>query len=389
MLKSQSLQKKSNQLETSITKEYDLCNFCLGRLLSKKYNSTSYKILGKKLRKNLSLRKSKKCYICKNLFDNLDSYFELLVSKSSNYQFKTFVLGTIIKPSLSERDDLIKSKFQIRGIDSLKTNVTKELSRRFSRKTRSKIINLDPELTLTVNFKTMSCDLRTKPVYFYCRYTKTKRGLVQKQKVCEDCSGKGCFLCENHGITEFNSVEGKISNFLYKKFHADRVKINWIGGEDRLSLVLGKGRPIFVKIINPSKRNIRLPNKIKLGEIVLYNLKIIKEYPNGSKPFRSSVLINIETKDKINSEDLKKIKKIKNKQISIFERNGKINKKSIYSINYKKNGINSFVTSILVDGGFPIKRFVEGNGVLPNISDILKNESKCKQFDFKQIYLST
>ena len=389
MLKSQSLQKKSNQLETSITKEYDLCNFCLGRLLSKKYNSTSYKILGKKLRKNLSLRKSKKCYICKNLFDNLDSYFELLVSKSSNYQFKTFVLGTIIKPSLSERDDLIKSKFQIRGIDSLKTNVTKELSRRFSRKTRSKIINLDPELTLTVNFKTMSCDLRTKPVYFYCRYTKTKRGLVQKQKVCEDCSGKGCFLCENHGITEFNSVEGKISNFLYKKFHADRVKINWIGGEDRLSLVLGKGRPIFVKIINSSKRNIRLPNKIKLGEIVLSNLKIIKEYPNGSKPFRSSVLINIETKDKINSEDLKKIKKIKNKQISIFERNGKINKKSIYSINYKKNGINSFVTSILVDGGFPIKRFVEGNGVLPNISDILKNESKCKQFDFKQIYLST
>ncbi len=389
MLKSQSLQKKSNQLETSITKEYDLCNFCLGRLLSKKYNSTSYKILGKKLRKNLLLRKSKKCYICKNLFDNLDSYFELLVSKSSNYQFKTFVLGTIIKPSLSERDDLIKSKFQIRGIDSLKTNVTKELSRRFSRKTRSKIINLDPELTLTVNFKTMSCDLRTKPVYFYCRYTKTKRGLVQKQKVCEDCSGKGCFLCENHGITEFNSVEGKISNFLYKKFHADRVKINWIGGEDRLSLVLGKGRPIFVKIINSSKRNIRLPNKIKLGEIVLSNLKIIKEYPNGSKPFRSSVLINIETKDKINSEDLKKIKKIKNKLISIFERNGKINKKSIYSINYKKNGNNSFVTTILVDGGFPIKRFVEGNGVLPNISDILKNESKCKQFDFKQIYLST
>jgi len=43
----------------------------------------------------------------------------------------------------------------------------------------------------------------------------------------------------------------------------------------------------------------------------------------------------------------------------------------------------------LVDGGFPIKRFVEGRDVSPNISGILKNESKCKQFDFKQIYLST
>jgi len=388
-LKNQILQTKSKQLEILITKEHDLCDFCLGRLLSKKYNSTSHKILGKKLRKNFSLRKSKKCYICKNLFDNLDSYFELLLSKSSNYQFKTFVLGTIIKPSLSERDDLIKSKFQIRGVDSLKTNLTKELSKRFSRKTKSNLINLDPDLVLTVNFKTQSCDLRTKPVYFYCRYTKNKRGLVQKQKACENCSGRGCFLCMNHGITEFNSVEGKISNFLYEKFHAERVKINWIGGEDKLSLVLGKGRPIFVKIINPAKRTVRLPNKIKLDEVVLSNLKTIKEYPNGSKPFKSSVLINIETKDKINSEDLKKIKKIKNKLISIFERNGKINKKSIYRINYKKNGLNSFVTTILVDGGFPIKRFVEGKDVSPNISGILKNESKCKQFDFKQIYLST
>ena len=166
----------------------------------------------------------------------------------------------------------------------------------------------------------------------------------------------------NHGITEFNSVEGKISKYLYEKFYADKVKINWIGGEDRLSLVLGKGRPIFVKIINPSKRKIRFPMKIKLGEIILSNLKIIKEQPNGSKPFRSSILLNIETKDQINSDHLKKIKNIKNKSIAIFEKNGKTNQKSIYSVNYKKNGLNSFITTILVDGGFPIKRFVEGKG---------------------------
>ena len=328
------MQKKSKQLlENSITKEYDICNFCLGRLFSKKYNSTSYKILGKKLRSKLSLRKSKKCYICKNLFDDIDSYIELLLHKSSNHQFNTFVLGTIIKPSFSERDDLIKSKFKIRAVDSLKTSITKELSRRFSRKTKSDIVNLDPDLTVTVNFKTQDCDLRTKPIYVYCRYTKHKRGLAQKQKSCENCSGKGCLTCMNHGITEFNSVEGKISKYLYEKFYADRVKINWIGGEDRLSLVLGKGRPIFVKIINPSKRRIRFPMKIKLGDIILSNLKIIKEQPNGSKPFRSSILLNIETKDQINSDHLKKIKNIKNKPITIFEKNGKANQKSIYSVN--------------------------------------------------------
>jgi len=129
--------------------------------------------------------------------------------------------------------------------------------------------------------------------------------------------------------------------------------------------------------------------KIKLGEIILSNLKIIKEQPNGSKPFRSSILLNIETKDQINLEHLKKIKNIKNRPVTIFEKNGKTNQKFIYHINYKKNGLNSFITTILVDGGFPIKRFVEGKDVKPNISGIIKNKSKCKQFDFKQIYLST
>ena len=99
--------------------------------------------------------------------------------------------------------------------------------------------------------------------------------------------------------------------------------------------------------------------------------------------------MSIETKDQINSDHLKKIKNIKNKPITIFEKNGKANQKSIYSVNYKKNGLNSFITTILVDGGFPIKRFVEGKDVSPNISGIIKNKSKCRQFDFKQIYLST
>jgi len=389
ILKSQTLQKKSNQLETSITKEYDLCDFCLGRLFSKKYNSSSYKLLGKKIRKKYQIRRRKirgnrVCYICKNTFNKIDSYLELLISKSSNYQFNTFVLGTIIKPSLSERDDLIKSKYKIRAVESIKTSITKEISKKFSRKTKSDLVNLDPDLTLTVNLKTQGCDLRTKPIYLYCRYTKKKRGLPQKEKITSE------FFSKEHYISHKSiSVESKISQFLYEKFFTNKIKINWIGGEDKSSLVLGKGRPIFVKIVNPLKRNIRFPKKVKLGEIVLSNLKIIKEYPNGSKPFKSSILLNIETKDQINSEYIKKIKNIKNKPINIFEKNGKTNKKFIYRINYKKIGLNSFIITMLVDGGFPIKRFVEGRDVSPNISGIIKNKSTCKQFDFKQIYLST
>ena len=389
-MKSQILQKKSKQLlEQSITNQYDLCDFCLGRLFSKKNKQILYHSLGKKMRSKLSLQKSKKCYICKNLFEDLELYLQLLLAKSSNYQFKTFVLGTIIKPSLSERDDFIKSRFKIRAVDSLKSSITKELSRKFSRKSRSALSNLDPELTLTVNLKTHSCELRTKPIYLYCRYTKHKRGLTQKQSTCENCNGKGCISCKNHGIVGSDSVEGKISDFLYRKFHTDRIKVNWVGGEDKSSLVLGKGRPVFVKILNPLKRNIRFPKNVKLDGVILSHLKIIKDQPSGSKQFKSSVLLNIETKDRINSEHLKKIKNITNKPVKIFEKNGKTNQKYIYRINYKKNGNNSLIVTMLTDGGLPIKRFVEGRDLSPSISSVIRNNSKCIEFDFKQIYLST
>ena len=61
----------------------------------------------------------------------------------------------------------------------------------------------------------------------------------------------------------------------------------------------------------------------------------------------------------------------------------------LFILNYKKNGTNSLIVTMLTDGGLPIKRFVEGRDVSPNISSVIGNSSKCIEFDFKQIYLST
>ena len=43
--------------------------------------------------------------------------------------------------------------------------------------------------------------------------------------------------CNFHGISDFDSVEGKISQFFYEKFSSPQVKITWIGGEDKTSLL--------------------------------------------------------------------------------------------------------------------------------------------------------
>ena len=246
----------STVLSTSneIIKKYNLCDYCLGRLFRKQLRLSSNKLLGKKLKNGRESNHS--CYICKNLFDNLDHFLKLMLDSSFDYKFNTFSIGTIIKPSIVDRDDALKSEFKLRGIDGVKYDITKELGKLFSKKTKKITNYIDPEIIFTVNLKEPSCNLRSKPIVISGRYTKSKRGYSQKQKSCDNCSGKGCRTCDFHGISEFNSVEGVLSKLIFKKFGGTTTKFTWIGGEDKSSLVLGSGRPFIVKLQNPLKRKI-------------------------------------------------------------------------------------------------------------------------------------
>ena len=263
-------------ISNNIIKKYNLCDYCLGRLFSKQLHLSSNKLLGKKLKKNTNL--IQKCYICKNLFDNLNHFLKLMLDTSSNYFFTSFSVGAMIKPSIIDRDDYIRSQYKLKGVDSIKTDITKELSKSFSRKTKKFTDHLDPEITFTLNLKDESCQLRSKSVTFSGRYVKTLRGLPQKQKSCDNCFGKGCRTCNLHGISEFESVEGVISKFFFKKIGGTTAKFTWIGGEDKSSLVLGTGRPFFVKIQNPNKRNLKL-SSVSFDSLSINHLKLIYNSP--------------------------------------------------------------------------------------------------------------
>ena len=141
-----------------------------------------------------------------------------MLNTSSNYTFNTFSVGAMIKPSIVDRDDFIRSLYKLKGIDSVKTDITKELGRLYSRKTKKRIDYLDPEITFTMNLKDEMCQLRSKSITISGRYVKSQRGYPQKQKSCDNCSGKGCRICDFHGIAEFESVEGTISKLIFNKF---------------------------------------------------------------------------------------------------------------------------------------------------------------------------
>jgi tRNA pseudouridine synthase 10 len=375
-------------ISNQILKKYYLCDSCLGRLFSKKLNLHSNRLLGKKLKKNFS-DSAKKCYICKNLLDNIPSYLELMHDSSLNYGFSSFVVGAIIQPSIIDRDDFVRSKYRLQGIDSVKTDITREISKQFAKKTKKNINFLDPDITFTLNLKEKTCLLRSKHLSLQGRYNKIKRGFSQKQKSCENCSGKGCRTCNFHGFIENESVEAKISQFLFDKFGGTIAKFTWIGGEDKSSLVLRAGRPFFVRIQNPIKRKANLSKKIKLNSLIINNCKIISEVPKKPLSFRSIIEIKITTEKKIHLPNIKKIKKFLEGPIILYENSGKRSEKKIYNVRYKINSENNFTLIIDAEGGLPIKRFVIGDNVVPGISQIIENNCKCEEFDFLEIKMIT
>ncbi|MEW6043486.1 MAG: tRNA pseudouridine(54/55) synthase Pus10 [Thermoproteota archaeon] len=367
--------------------EYDLCDYCLGRMFAKKLGLASNKQLGQRIRKGIR-KKNTKCYICKNIFEALPHYLAKMLEMSSDYQFRTFLVGAILKPSILDRDDQIRSQFKLRGIDSVKTNITRQLAKQFIKKTRKKYSQAEPDLTFTVDFKTESCTVHSKPVFVSGRYIKQVRGIPQKQKPCENCLGKGCLSCNRHGMSEFNSVEGMICKYLFERFDAPQAKITWIGGEDVNSLVLGHGRPFFAKIINPKKRTPKLPKKVKYDKIVIKSLRQISKMPTSQIQFVSKAKILVSTENPISSNDLLKLEQLRNATLAIYENSGKRAEKSVYDVSYKQDSDNSFYLYLKVDGGVPLKRLVSGENVFPNISEIISNNSKCEMFDFDDVRIT-
>lgn len=371
-----------------ILKEHNLCNNCLGRLFAPKLGLSSHEKLGKKIRSILRKPNPKSCFICKNMMSKLDVQLSKMLEMSRDYEFSSFLIGGILRPSILDRDDLIRSKFKLQGINSIKGDVNREIGKRFGRKTKTSVDYQNPDIVFTLDFKNEECEIKPKPLFLSGRYTKNIRGIPQKQKPCRQCRGKGCHVCEFHGISEFDSVEGKIARLLYEKFGAQQAKITWIGSEDETSLVLGKGRPFFVKLVNPHKRTLRLAKKVPLDGVFLHDLKIIEKIPSNIIRFRSKVEMEIQTKNEIKSSQLRNLHKLEKQPIAIYESSGKKSQRNISDIQYKKKSNNSFSLFMKADGGVPLKRLADGIEVTPSLSSVLENPCKCTVFDFHEIALT-
>ncbi len=371
-----------------ILKEHVLCDQCLGRFFAKKLRLSSHKLLGRKLNKG---QKTSKCHVCKDLFDNMDYYVRMMVDSSSGFSFESFSVGAILKPTMVDHDDAIRSKYRLRGTDSVKTDVTRQLAKLYSKKTKKILDPLDSDVTFTVNTRDESCQLRSKPILLSGRYTKNDRNLPQKQKPCPNCLAKGCRMCDFHGITGSESVEGVISELLFREIGCTTAKFTWVGGEDKSSLVLGTGRPFFVRLQNPLKRKIRTMSKKDGSSCVsVTDLRVEDRLPPQPIRFSSRINIRISADSKVTPSQLEKIRALflPSAAVAVYQKSGSRAEKKISLVSYERLSDQKFALEINAEGGLPIKRFVSGDDVVPSVSSILGTSCLADTFDFLDVKIT-
>jgi tRNA pseudouridine synthase 10 len=353
-------------------KQYELCTYCLSRQA------------GAARKKRVQ-----KCHICRGLFDRLDEIAEKALDAMRQYEFATFLVGATLATQFFEREDALRARLKIRGKESIKSQLTRELGQRLARMTNKRVDFARPDLAVNLVIDkdgSVEARARARPLALQGRYVKKTRGLPQKQERCPMCQGKGCNLCDNTGFYGDNSIEGILAKHIAKATGGQSPRFSWVGSEDQNSLVLGKGRTFYAKVSDP---RVRKPKKRWFSEagVTCTITGVLEDVPDTQARFVVRTRIACTCDRPVTNDDIAKLKSLAGAEVK-FESRSKVALKKIHSAQAKKTGDGEFALTIKADGGLPIKQFVGGQEYMePNVSGLLGAKCECATFDVLSVQI--
>ena len=360
---------EAKSIAVSQLKQYRLCRDCIERHGSRQ-------------------KPEEPCYVCRGLFGQKDHVLRKMVSAARGYEYDTFLIGAILPTQIYDREDAMRARLKIRGRESAKSQLTRELGIAFAATNRKKVDYMVPDLVINLivdKENNIEVSTKSRPLTLQGRYKKNAPGLAQKQDRCLSCEGKGCGQCAHSGLSGFDSIEGVLTRQIMSATKGQTPKFSWVGSEDRSSLVLGKGRPFYVKVFDPRKRKLRriIVNK----DSVVATLSPTKRSPIIPLPFTVKTKIQIRCEKRIVKEDLMRLRSLAGKEVK-FDNRTRIGTKKIYTTTSRRVDDNNFVLTILADGGLMIKQFVGGQEYMkPNISELVGSKCDCVTFDILDVQL--
>lgn len=242
---------------------HDLCDHCLGRLFAQVETGTTNKERGRNMRIAVTLERSARseelpahetCWLCEDLFEELPRFAEAAVSKLSEIEYRTFLIGTKVDPVLQDREEQLWSDVGGEKAEPIKAELNREIGKLVEARVQKEVDFRSPDVVAVVDTRFGHVVLNIAPLFIYGRYRKYSREMPQTRWPCRVCQGKGCKRCEGTGKMYETSVQELIGDPVLRMAEGTDHFFHGMGREDIDARMLGTGRPFVLEIAEPKKR---------------------------------------------------------------------------------------------------------------------------------------
>ncbi|MEN6551968.1 MAG: tRNA pseudouridine(54/55) synthase Pus10 [Methanobacterium sp.] len=388
--------------------EGNLCDHCLGRTFSQTVEGPDNKYRGEYVRQILNENNSgtsDPCYICGNLFDDVENgLIDKIIDKINheNIEFSTFLVGCRVSPEILSKEGEIQKNLEL-DVENIKKEINREIGKKLY-STLEKNVEFDyPNIVIMVDFVNNDIDIQLNPIFIEGRYRKLVRGIPQTKWPCGKCRGKGCPSCNYTGKQYPETVEELISPEAVKLAIGSESKFHGAGREDIDVKMLGSGRPFVLEIKEPKIRDLDLEileekiNTFAGGKVEVHDLKFVGKDRKGTIKCSSTDTYKVyraivELENDINDDKLNLLHSMEiiNQRTPIrvsHRRADKIRTRKVRSITTKPIDARKFEMIVECEGGLYIKELISGDEgrSKPSVSEILGINALCIQLDVLEV----
>lgn len=395
----------------------NICSRCLGRNFSGDIEASDNLVRGEYIWKNLydescDCVTDVKCFICDNLFQEIDNNLTQYISNElngSNIEFETFLVGSRVDKDIIQREQEIQEEIDV-DVENIKKEINREIGKALSVKLGKEVDFKTPHLVILVDFTIKGdkpeLESQINPLFIEGRYRKLIRGIPQTKWPCRECKGRGCERCNYTGKMYLESVEELISPEFLRESQGSDTKFHGAGREDIDVKMLGTGRPFVLEIKEPHRRSLDLKkledeiNHNSAGKVEVLGLKFAgkgrrKQIKTSSTDTYKVYRALVKVEKDVTPEDLDLIKSLKlieqrTPKRVVHRRADIIRKRDVRNIDAKKLDEGCLELVIECQGGLYIKELISGddNRTHPSISSLLETGAQCVQLDVLDVHIA-
>lgn len=392
-----------------------ICDCCLGRQFAKLLHGFSNQQRGRALKLVLCMQaeaqqdnelkdiRKNTCWVCNDLFKDIDSWVEKAIKALSDYEYDNFLVGTKITGLLAENEEILWAENKIMFAEPLKAELNREVGKKIENITGKKANLKKPQIVVLLDLENNDVKLEVNSLYIYGRYRKLIRGIPQTRWVCKDCRGEGCEKCDYTGKRYKESVDELIRAHVINATLCEDTVFHGAGREDIDALMLGNGRPFVVEAKRPHKRNIDLHaleaeiNNANKGKIEVVQLRFVdKSMAKKLKSMRATKVYRVKIKHNTTEEKLKScidlingiLIKQKTPRRVLHRRSDLERERRVYEAKLESFDKHIAILTVHCEAGLYVKELISGDEgrTKPSIAELTGSEAKVIELEVIKIY---